>query len=129
MTYSLFLDDLRDPLAPPPFGEWVVVRSSYRALVVLDDLGCPGRMSLDHDLGGDDTAMAYVRGLIERHLDGDVDLAGLADVVVHSANPVGARNIIGLWDGFAESQGIGTRGRWEPRYTTEEGACPPTSST
>ncbi|KUY59449.1 hypothetical protein WS45_08340 [Burkholderia sp. RF2-non_BP3] len=80
---KLFLDDLR--AAPGP--GWTVVRSSAEAI--------------DHDLGGDDTAMVVVRWLIERDLDqGGQFIPPEFRFQVHSANPVGRENIAGLLGGY-----------------------------
>ena len=96
-AFWLFIDDLRDA----PSGEWIVTRSSSEAIAVMREHGCPARISFDHDLGGDDTAIAVVRWLI----DADLDLSGrfIPDEFVfsvHSANPVGAANIQGLLEGY-----------------------------
>lgn len=92
-AYRLFIDDIRDPVEPG----WVVARTSAEAIASLEHQGCPSEISFDHDLGGDDTAMVVARRLV----DLDLDAGGAfipADFVfsVHSANPVGRQNIIGL---------------------------------
>jgi hypothetical protein len=96
-VFWLFIDDLRDP----PGVEWVVARSSSEAISLLKERGCPARISFDHDLGGDDTAMVVAKWLI----DTDIDCSGRFipdkfDFSVHSANPVGAANIQGLLDAY-----------------------------
>ncbi len=55
----------------------------------------PAHVDYDHDLGGDDTAMRFVRWLVDQVVDhgtyvGDMTWA------VHSSNPVGRDNIDGL---------------------------------
>jgi hypothetical protein len=83
---ALFLDDTRNP----PDGVWTIARTSAAAIAVLAG-GDVGYMSLDHDLGGDDTGMRVVDWLDERIAAGD----GFALPVwrIHSANPVGAARL------------------------------------
>jgi hypothetical protein len=59
--YRLFIDDLRDPVT----SSWVIARTSAEAITLLETRGCPCEISFDHDLGGDDTAMAVVKRLTE----------------------------------------------------------------
>lgn len=75
----LWVDDLR----PAPSG-WIHVISSADALLALAYNGPWNEMSLDHDLGGDDTARSVVLWLCENpeHWPDEVH--------VHSQNPVGA---------------------------------------
>jgi hypothetical protein len=104
----LFLDDLRDP---PPGREWVVCRSTEEALAAVAERGMPTFASLDHDLGGDDTAMVFLRRLAAEHWDG---ISPPPESTVHSANPVGKMNIISFMDSWRRSssfiQGLGPRG-------------------
>lgn len=104
----LFVDDLRDP----PGEGWTVVRSSADAIDVLSGLSVlPDRISFDHDLGGSDTAMVVVDWIIEAVLDGKVLFPAGFDFVVHSANPVGAANILGKFGGFVKFVSSGGLGR------------------
>ena len=57
-----------------------------RALEVVASRGMPAHMSLDHDLGGDDTSMIFLRRLTNDVWD---DASPPPDYQVHSANPVG----------------------------------------
>lgn len=98
MTYKLFLDDLR----PPPDSSWIVVRSVDAAVLYCNSYGIPREMSLDHDLGGGDDAPAFLRYLIDRCIDAqDFDPTQII-FNVHSANPVGVKNLNGLWESFIE---------------------------
>jgi len=90
MSYNLYLDDMRDV----PNRHFVLVRSSVEALDYVRINGLPACMSLDHDLGGDDTGLKFVKALQQRHPHGPVP-----EYHVHSANPVGKANI----EGFLES--------------------------
>lgn len=86
----MFIDDLR----APPDATWIVARSSREALDYMSAHGCPAEMSFDHDLGDDDTAMTIVKYMVEHDLDmGGTFIPESFLFSVHSANPVGARNI------------------------------------
>ncbi|OJA43471.1 hypothetical protein BGV68_33755 [Burkholderia ubonensis] len=95
--YRLFIDDLRDPVAL----DWEIARTSVEAITILKTRGCPFEVSFDHDLGGEDTAMAVVKRLVDMDLDADGRFIP-ADFIytVHSANPIGKRNIEGLLGGY-----------------------------
>ena len=80
----LWVDDLR----PAPKG-WDWVKSSRAALAVLRTFPVV-EMSLDHDLGGDDTTRPIVLWLCE-HPDRWPRV-----VRVHSANPVGVEWLTGM---------------------------------
>jgi len=47
-------------------------------------------MSLDHDLGGDDTTMVFLKRLVNEVWDGKTNPP---DYAIHSANPIGSKNI------------------------------------
>ncbi|QRY62154.1 hypothetical protein JVX90_17450 [Gordonia sp. PDNC005] len=82
---KLFVDDLRDP----PDDTWTVARTSAEALVVLRGNEPVVELSLDHDLGGDDTTRPVVLHLAEH--------GGWPPIVrVHSANPVGVSWLVGM---------------------------------
>lgn len=82
---KLFVDDLREP----PDAGWTVARSSVEALAFLDSGEVVTELSLDHDLGGDDTTRAVVLHLCEH--------GGWPPIVrVHSANPVGVEWLTGM---------------------------------
>lgn len=99
MGYRLFIDDLRDPVDPA----WTIARSSAEAIALLLERGCPDEISFDHDLGGDDTAMAVARRLIDLDLDANgVFIPPTFRFGVHSANPVGAANLRALLDRYLD---------------------------
>ena len=95
MTYKLFIDDIRQPPSP----DWVVVRSSEEAKATVLKYGMPTTISFDHDLGGDDTSMLFIHWLIELSMDNPA-LPFPRDYIIHSANPVGAKNIDGLLSSY-----------------------------
>lgn len=93
MTWKLYLDDIRNP--PPGFD---CARSSGHAIDLVTEFGPPSHMSLDHDLGGDDTAMRFLKWLSTEHYDATFTYT------VHSANPVGAANIKAYIDSWLRSR-------------------------
>lgn len=97
----LFLDDVRDP----PDGEWVTVRSFADAVAHVEQHGIPAYIAFDHDLGENvPTGYDFAKWLVECHLDGKHLFPETFEYAVHSANPPGAANIIGLLDGFLQSR-------------------------
>lgn len=95
--YKLYIDDLRTPKSE----DWLIARDSFAAINLMQQHGCPALISFDHDLGGEDTAMVVVKWMIECDLD--CDGAFIPDDFqfnVHSANPVGVKNIEGLLGGY-----------------------------
>jgi hypothetical protein len=65
----------------------------------VEDHGLPNVISFDHDLGENEpNAMKFMLWLIDQHLDEKLDLNNVEKVFIHSANPVGVRNLQGLWD-------------------------------
>jgi len=97
--YKMFIDDVRNP---PP-GDWVVVRSSDEALAYVQANGMPAFISFDHDLGGDDTAIVFLRKLVDHVWNGDDSPPAYE---VHSANPVGRLNIQSFMDSWKRSIGM-----------------------
>lgn len=85
---KMFIDDLRK--AP---NDYIVCRSSKEAISFVKENGCPEFISFDHDLGGEDTSMIFVDWLINAALDGSVSIPDGFDYWIHSANPIGAKNI------------------------------------
>lgn len=94
MKWKLFLDDVRNP--PNPL--YTVARSSSEALALCAERGLPEWMSLDHDLGGDDTTMVFLKGFIKLFPKGPVP-----PYYVHSANSIGKENIISYLESFKRS--------------------------
>ena len=85
----LWVDDLREPPSP----SWVWAQDSGEAIEALGSLDVE-EMSLDHDLGGDDTSRRVVLWLCC-----NPDRWPPA-VNVHSANPVGRNWLIGMVDRY-----------------------------
>ena len=97
MTYKLFIDDERFP--PNDGAEWVIARSSQEAIDIVRVRGIPDFISYDHDLGGADTSLRFIWWLIDCYLEGTFDEFPV-NYYVHSQNPVGAKNIRELLQGF-----------------------------
>lgn len=91
MSYKLFIDDERFPAENS--GEWVIVRNSQQAINAVYQKGMPSFISFDHDLGGDDTSMKFLRWLLDELLDDMIAFPVDFGYYVHSQNPVGAENI------------------------------------
>lgn len=98
MSSRLYIDDERDPKTD---HDWKVVRTSKDAIEYLTRYGCPMYISFDHDLGGDDTSMEVVKWLINMDIDmGTEFIPEGFEFNVHSANPVGAKNIEGYLNSY-----------------------------
>ena len=94
MTYKLFLDDIRDA----PDNTWVVARNTEEAQLYIKENGFPYLISFDHDLGINEnceelpTGYDFAKWVVEEDMPHGV-LPENFEFWVHSANPVGARNI------------------------------------
>ena len=100
---KLYIDDIRDPKT----DGFVVVRSYAEAVGYIRKNGCPNFISFDHDLGTADdlTGFDVAKWLVERDLDSNgTFLPEDFDYFVHSANPVGANNIHGLFKNYLEQR-------------------------
>jgi hypothetical protein len=84
---KLWIDDqLDDPNTPnrhTPEG-FLGARSTDEAITLVEQHGLPEFMDLDHDLGGDDRVMIFLRWLSDRYPEGPVP-----KYRVHSENCVG----------------------------------------
>ena len=83
--WKLWLDDQIDDSATPdrhvPIG-YEGARSTVEAQKLVNFLGPPAFMDLDHDLGGDDTCRVFLRWLADTHPE------SIPEYHVHSANPL-----------------------------------------
>jgi hypothetical protein len=115
MTYSLFIDDERDPMdvtwgdwqdqALYRDGEWIIARNWNEVLETIVSLGFPTLISFDHDLGEDqETGYEIAQRLCDMVMDG-VALPENFKYRVHSKNPVGAENIHGYMNNFLKHVG------------------------
>lgn len=113
--WYLFIDDERNPsdvLMNVP--ETKIARTAGQAIELIELHGLPNQVSFDHDLGDGPSAMNVMWHLIHGHLDERWDVGTIARVQVHSMNPVGAKNLMQLWNGFCQAEGIDSF----PQYLT-----------
>lgn len=96
LGWKLYLDDVRNPTDP----DFIVARSSEEALELCRSMGFPAFMSLDHDLGGEDTTMVFLNRLVRELWD---TYSTPPEFVIHSANPVGSKNIESFMRSWAKS--------------------------
>jgi hypothetical protein len=100
MTWKLYLDDVRDPPEPG----YTVVRNSLMAVVTVVQRGkLPSFMSLDHDLGGDDNTMRFLKELHHIWEEQGANPEDIPQYIVHSANPIGTKNIISFMESWRKS--------------------------
>lgn len=86
---KLFIDDERFPVN----DDWTIVRTSEEAIEFTKKNGIPSLISFDHDLGKDDTSIIFLNWLIDRVLDREYTIPDDFNWVIHSQNPIGAKNI------------------------------------
>ena len=96
----LYIDDIREPKGEFDF----IARTSNEAIRIMESLDCPEFISFDHDLGGDDTAMAVVKYMVNRDLDETGFIPDNFTFFVHSANPVGAANLSGYLNAYLRTR-------------------------
>lgn len=87
---KIWVDDIRTP----PDDSWLWKKTSAETLLLLEHCRHCWRhdidlMSLDHDLGGDDTSRRIVLWMCENEWWPE-------EVIVHSANPVGVEWLEGM---------------------------------
>ncbi len=107
-------DDARRPdMLPfryPPDDTWTIATSSAEAIEIMQREGFPAEMGLDHDLGGHDTVIRFLRWLIAEHGENNPP----PPCEIHTQNPVGAENIRALlkaWENFVFASRSVTCGR------------------
>lgn len=87
--WSLYLDDIRYPKD----SSFVVARSVSEAIQMINDKGFPNYISFDHDLGeNEESGYDFAKWIINYDIDYNV-IDPTFSYNVHSANPVGAKNI------------------------------------
>jgi hypothetical protein len=98
MSYSLYLDDEREPKGAFDY----VARSNSEAKLIVRTIGVPAFISFDHDLGNDDDGTGYdfAKWLINLVLDEGKGFPIYFKYNVHSANPVGRENIEKLFENY-----------------------------
>ena len=105
MRWSLFLDDERFPVMSHSCDDWLIARNVVDAFWLIENLGMPHRMSLDHDLGENiPTGYDFIKQLVEKDMNNEIDISVVTNFYVHSQNPVGAENIRKYWDNYRASK-------------------------
>lgn len=94
---QLWIDDVR----PAPEG-WAWAKSSDKAIGILCDNHDIDEISFDHDLGGSDTSMNVINYI---EIWAEKKLMGQFKWHIHSANPVGRKNIETALDRIFERHG------------------------
>lgn len=96
MGYRLYIDDIRTPRT---LG-WIIVRSYEDFVATIKKHGIPDEISFDHDLGWDEennmerkSGYDCAKWLVDNQIV-------IENVNVHSANPVGRKNIEELLRNF-----------------------------
>ena len=82
MSWKLFLDDERNVLDYTMESCVRVARSSTEARALVEDLGMPEHCFFDHDLGGDDTTMVFLKWLANEYWDGEMPIPEISDTFV-----------------------------------------------
>lgn len=102
--WKLFLDDERFP--GKNVENAIICRSSQEAIYLCLELkSFPNEIMFDHDLGGDDTSIRFIRWMIDMLLDdqsGNFKLPVDFKYSIHSQNPIGAANIKSYMDGIIQ---------------------------
>lgn len=86
---TMFLDGIRVP--QETFT--VIARSSKEAIEYVKNNSCPNFISFDHDLGGEDTSMVFLKWLVSEDINKGNIIPHNFTFTIHSANPVGTKNI------------------------------------
>lgn len=94
MSTRLYLDDIR---VPRTGNDWTICRSAEEAMTYCLTNGVPHFVSFDHDLGDNvPSGFDFAKWLVETDLDRPGFIPEGFAFNVHSANPVGTKNIEGL---------------------------------
>lgn len=100
MVWKLYLDDIRNPKAKG----WTIARSYDEAIVLILEKGFPDAISFDHDLGENaKTGKDLANWIVEYDLDTGL-IPKEFKYFVHSANPVGSKNIVSLLSSYLASR-------------------------
>ncbi len=106
---KIFLDD--DPIRDSWVDDtWTIVRTAQEALDILGTKINVDEISLDHDLGGDNSENSgyFVAVQLERWAAYDCWENVPSTITIHSANPVGRRNIQAAIDSIERMRTNGT---------------------
>ena len=118
-SWSLFLDDIRNPQTN---RNWKIARTVEEAKSLIKQFGFPEYASLDHDLGfigkhdeqvpnhlvdirivkpeelvdTEPSGYEFAKWIVEEDMNGTISIPPTFEFNVHSANPIGAKNIYNL---------------------------------
>ena len=100
---KMFIDDEREP---KKIRFDYIVRDYKEVMQSFDKNGCPSFISFDHDLGKrSKTGFDIAKDMVERDLDKNGKwISKNFTYDVHSANPVGKKNIEGLLNNYLEKR-------------------------
>lgn len=91
----LYIDDIRTPIDGD--GDWdKIIRSYNDVILYMSKTGCPDFISFDHDLGLGKTGKDIANWMVENDMNYPGWIPHGFTFNVHSANPVGKKNIEGL---------------------------------
>lgn len=95
--WTLFLDDIRFPnrdvKISGPESSIIICRTYDDAVWAIETYGMPDLISFDHDLGEGKTGYDFAKWLGDYLMNNNEKIDSWFDYQVHSANPVGAKNI------------------------------------
>lgn len=104
MSIKLYLDDVRDL----PDESYTLVRSYEEAVSFVQDNAIPPFISFDHDLGVDEndkllpTGYDFAKYLVDMDMNNILMFPENFSFYVHSANPVGKKNIEAYLNNYFE---------------------------
>lgn len=93
--FNLYLDDERFPRTDKT---WTIARSFDHARDLVLERGIPDYISFDHDLGKGKSGYDFAKWLMDYMSEQNLKLPARFKYNVHSANPVGVRNIVAIMD-------------------------------
>jgi len=111
---AVFLDDERIPQFVsnkiPNFDsyEWIIIRNYFEFTDFVDkNIGRISLVSFDHDIdslewNGKDAADYLLEVLMDKNAENPQNKIKLPDFIVHSMNPIGKENIIGLYKNYLD---------------------------
>ena len=103
---KLYVEDIR----MPKDDDFIIVRSFEDAVLFIQQNGIPNYISFDHDLGCDKfdniypTGYDFAKWLVEMDLDDIYKFPKNFKFNVHSANPIGKRNIESILNNYLSRQ-------------------------
>jgi hypothetical protein len=111
-NYLLFLDDIRFPEEvykytnnPIYLLEWEIIRKYNDFIEIIKTKGIPQTISFDHDLSDFDnnqsnekTGYDCAKWFVDYCIDSNLNVTN--EILLHSMNPVGRKNIRSIFDSY-----------------------------